>query len=122
MPSILEPRNQRLYHSSKEVRNMAKSSKIMKQRQRERIVARYADRRARYKQDSVNPHLSAEERAQAMTALHALPRDASPTRLRNRDSIDGRPRAYLRKFALSRISTREKAHRGELPGVTESSW
>ncbi|KFI78264.1 MAG: 30S ribosomal protein S14 [Bifidobacterium mongoliense] len=101
---------------------MAKSSKIMKQRQRERIVARYAERRAQYKHDSVSPHLSPEQRAEAMAALHALPRDASPTRLRNRDSTDGRPRAYLRKFGLSRITMRDKAHRGELPGVTKSSW
>lgn len=54
--------------------------------------------------------------------LQALPRDASPTRLRNRDSIDGRPRAYNRKFGLSRINLREKAHKGKLPGVVKSSW
>jgi small subunit ribosomal protein S14 len=101
---------------------MAKSSKINKQRQREAIVAKYAERRAQYKHDSVNPHLSAEERAQAMERLHALPRDASPVRLRNRDAIDGRPRAFNRKFGLSRINLREKAHHGELPGVTKSSW
>jgi small subunit ribosomal protein S14 len=57
-----------------------------------------------------------------MRKLQALPRNASPVRLRNRDSIDGRPRAFNRKFGLSRISLREKAHRGELPGVTKSSW
>ena len=57
-----------------------------------------------------------------MRRLHATPRDASPTRLRNRDSIDGRPRAFNRKFGLSRINLREKAHRGELPGVVKSSW
>lgn len=101
---------------------MAKTSKINRQMQRERMVARYAERRAQYKQDSVNPHLSPEEQAEAMRKLHALPRDASPTRLRNRDSIDGRPRAFNRKFGLSRINLREKAHRGELPGVVKSSW
>lgn len=101
---------------------MATTSKINKQLARERIVARFAERRMTYKRDSVNPHLSAEEREHAMELLHALPRDASPVRLRNRDSIDGRPRAYNRKFGLSRINIREKAHRGELPGVTKSSW
>ena len=101
---------------------MAKTSKINRQLQRELMVARYAERRAQYKRDSVNPHLTAEERAEAMRKLHALPRDASPTRLRNRDSIDGRPRGFNRKFGLSRINLREKAHRGELPGVVKSSW
>ena len=101
---------------------MAKTSKIAKQLQRERIVAQYAERRAQYKHDSVNPHLSDEERAEAMRKLQSLPRDASPTRLRNRDAIDGRPRAYNRRFGLSRINLRKKAHRGELPGVVKSSW
>lgn len=101
---------------------MAKTSKVAKQRQRECIVAKYAERRAQYKRDSINPHLSLEERAEAMRKLHALPRDASPTRLRNRDSVDGRPRAFNRKFGLSRINLREKAHKGELPGVVKSSW
>ena len=101
---------------------MAKTSIINRQMQRERIVAKYAERRAQYKRDSVSPHLSPEERAEAMRKLHALPRDASPTRLRNRDSIDGRPRAFNRKFGLSRINLREKAHKGELPGVVKSSW
>ena len=101
---------------------MAKTSKIYRELQRERLVAKYAERRAQYKRDSVNPHLSAEERETAMKKLQALPRNASPVRLRNRDSIDGRSRAYNRKFGLSRINLREKAHRGELPGVTKSSW
>ena len=101
---------------------MAKTSKINRQLQRERTVAKYAKRRAQYKRDSVDPHLTPEERVEAMRRLHALPRDASPTRLRNRDSIDGRPRGFNRKFGLSRINLREKAHKGELPGVVKSSW
>jgi small subunit ribosomal protein S14 len=101
---------------------MAKTSKINKQLRRESIVARYAERRVQYKRDSVNPHLTQQERDEAMAKLQALPRDASPTRLRNRDSVDGRPRGYLRKFGLSRINMRQMAHRGELPGVTKSSW
>ncbi|WP_062072150.1 30S ribosomal protein S14 [Demequina sediminicola] len=101
---------------------MAKKSKIAKQRQREEIVAKYAQRRAVLKRDSVNPHLSSEARNQAMKELHALPRDASPTRLRNRDQSDGRPRGHLRTFGLSRVAFRQAAHRGELPGITKSSW
>ncbi|MBW3089052.1 30S ribosomal protein S14 [Bifidobacterium sp. 82T24] len=101
---------------------MAKTSKIARQRQRERIVAKYAERRAELKKAGVNPHISEAEREAAMKALHALPRDASPTRLRNRDSIDGRPRGYLRKFAVSRVRMRDLAHAGNLPGVTKSSW
>ena len=101
---------------------MAKRSSIAKQQQRERVVAAYAERRAQYRRDSVNPHLSPQERAEAMRRLHALPRDASPTRVRNRDCIDGRPRAFNRRFGLSRINLRDKAHRGELPGVVKSSW
>jgi len=101
---------------------VAKTGNIAKQRQREAIVAKYAERRARYKKDSVNMRLSEEERAEAMRRLHALPRDASPVRLRNRDVIDGRPRAFIRAFGLSRINLRNKAHAGELPGVVKSSW
>ncbi len=66
--------------------------------------------------DSVNPHLTADERAEAMRRLYAIPRDASPTRLRNRDSIDGRPRAFKpSNFGLSRINLREKATEGSFP-------
>lgn len=101
---------------------MAKKSKIARNRQREEVVARYAERRRELKKTSVNPHLSPEERAAAMRALHALPRDASPTRVRERGASDGRPRGNLRTFGLSRVQFREAAHRGELPGVTKSSW
>ncbi|MBC6458923.1 30S ribosomal protein S14 [Actinomadura sp. HBU206391] len=69
-----------------------------------------------------DPRASAEIRSAAATELRRQPRDASPTRLRNRDSIDGRPRGHLRKFGLSRVRFRELAHRGELPGITKSSW
>ena len=101
---------------------MAKKSKIARNVQRAAVVERYAHRRAQLKRDSINPHLSPEARAAAMAALHVLPRDASPTRLRNRGATDGRPRGFLRKFGLSRVQFREVALRGELPGVTKSSW
>ena len=101
---------------------MAKKSKIARNIQRQAVVDKYAQRRAELKAASVNPHLSQEERDEAMTALHALPRNASPTRLRNRGASDGRPRGYLGRFGLSRVQFRQMALRGELPGVTNSSW
>ena len=101
---------------------MAKKSKIARNKQRAQTVAKYAERRAQLKRDSVNPHLPASEREAAMSALHRLPRNASPVRLRNRDSVDGRPRGYLRKFGLSRVNLRTLAHAGDLPGITKSSW
>ncbi|WP_115727517.1 30S ribosomal protein S14 [Actinomyces culturomici] len=101
---------------------MAKKSKIARNLQRAAVVEKYAERRAAYKAASINPHLTQEERGAAMAALHALPRDASPTRLRGRGATDGRPRGFLRKFGLSRVQFREMALRGELPGITKSSW
>ncbi len=101
---------------------MAKKSKVVRNVQRELVVEKYVERRAALKRTSVNPHLRAEERDAAMTALHGLPRDASPSRLRNRGASDGRPRGYLRKFGLSRVQFRQLALDGDLPGVTKSSW
>ena len=101
---------------------MARTSTIVKDKQRRETVTRYAERRAAVKAVLRNPKATAEEKAEASAALQRMPRDASPTRLRNRDSSDGRPRGYLRAFGLSRITMREMAHRGELPGVRTSSW
>jgi small subunit ribosomal protein S14 len=101
---------------------MAKKSKIARNEQRRVIVARYAERRAELKRLVKSPHTGEEERAAAVAELRRQPRDASATRVRNRDAVDGRPRAHLRKFGLSRIRFRDMAHRGELPGVTKSSW
>ncbi|MTD58552.1 30S ribosomal protein S14 [Amycolatopsis pithecellobii] len=101
---------------------MAKKSKIAKNGRRREIVQRYAERRAELKETIRSPASTPGERAAAMSALQALPRDASPTRLRNRDTADGRPRGYFRKFGLSRVRLREMAHRGELPGVSKASW
>ncbi len=101
---------------------MAKKSKVARNEQRKAVVARYAERRLALKAASVDPHRTEAERVAARTALHALPRDASPTRVRNRDVADGRPRGYIGTFGLSRVRMRQMAHRGELPGVTKSSW
>jgi small subunit ribosomal protein S14 len=101
---------------------MAKMSKIAADARRREVVARYAERRAELRRALRNLDLPEADRLAAVRELAKQPRDASPTRLRNRDVVDGRPRAYSRKFGLSRIRLREMAHRGELPGVTKSSW
>lgn len=101
---------------------MAKKSKIARDLQRREIVARYAEERARLKRTIKDPNAPDAEKVLAMRALQKMPRDASATRLRNRDVVDGRPRAHLRRFGISRVRFREMAHRGELPGVTKSSW
>lgn len=101
---------------------MAKKSKVARNEQRRAVVERHARVRLELKRASVDPTRPDAEREAAMRALHRLPRDASPTRVRNRDVSDGRPRAYYRKFGLSRIKLREKALAGELPGVTKASW
>lgn len=101
---------------------MAKKSKIAKNEKRRATVARYAARRAELKEIVRSPASTAAERAAAWRELRRQPRDASATRLRNRDSVDGRPRGHLRKFGLSRVRFRDQAHAGHLPGVTKSSW
>ena len=101
---------------------MAKTSKIVKNNQRREIVARYAERRQSLRAVLKDSQSTPEEHEAARAALAKLPRDASPTRVRNRDTVDGRPRGYLRKAGISRIRFREMAHRGELPGITKASW
>ena len=101
---------------------MAKKSKIAKNNQRAVIVARYAAKRLELKKALVDAHGTDETREAARIGLQKLPRDASPVRLRGRDAIDGRPRGYLSQFGVSRVRFRDMAHRGELPGITKSSW
>ncbi|WP_327418407.1 30S ribosomal protein S14 [Streptomyces sp. NBC_01233] len=101
---------------------MAKKSKIAQNEKRKAIVERYAACRAELKATISRPSSTDAERRAALTELRRQPRNASATRVRNRDSVDGRPRGYLRKFGLSRVRTRQQAHAGFLPGVTKSSW
>lgn len=89
---------------------MAKTSKVNRQKHRQKMVAKYAEKR------------EALKAAGDYQALADLPRDASPTRLRNRCELTGRPRGYVRFFGVSRIVLRELAHKGELPGVKKASW
>lgn len=101
---------------------MAKKSKTAKNEERRRVVARYAARRAELKEIVGRPSSTGAQREAAQRELRAQPRDASPTRVRNRDQVDGRPRGYLRAFGLSRVNLREQAHAGHLPGVRKASW
>lgn len=102
---------------------MAKKSKIAKNEKRREIVARYAVRRAELKEIVRRAGGVGEaERLAAQAELERQPRDASATRVRNRDSVDGRPRGYVGKFGLSRVKLRDQAHAGFLPGVRKSSW
>jgi small subunit ribosomal protein S14 len=101
---------------------MAKKSKIARNEQRKVIVDRYAAKRLELKKALVDENGTDESREAARVGLQKLPRNASPVRLRSRDVIDGRPRGVLTKFGVSRIRFRDMAHRGELPGVTKSSW
>ncbi|HMS36845.1 MAG TPA: 30S ribosomal protein S14 [Arachnia sp.] len=100
---------------------MASKAKVAANRRRERTVARYAAKRAGLK-ELARTAPTLEERMDALKQLQKLPRDASPVRLRNRDSVDGRPRGYLRKAGVSRVRFRGLAHDGYLPGITKSSW
>ena len=101
---------------------MAKASKVAAEERRRAVVAEHAERRREMKATLKDPRATTSEKVLARRALQRLPRDASPIRLRRRDAIDGRPRGHLRAFGLSRVRFREMAHRGELPGVTKSSW
>lgn len=101
---------------------MAKKSKIARNRKREELVARYATRRAELKKVIKDPAVAYDQKVEARDALNALPRDSSATRLRHRDSINGRPRGFIGYAGLSRVTFRELAHRGELPGIRKASW
>jgi len=101
---------------------MAKKSKIARNEQRKVIVERYAVKRLELKRALVDPASTVEQKEAARVGLQKLPRNASPVRVRSRDLIDGRPRGVLSKFGVSRVRFRDMAHKGELPGITKSSW
>lgn len=101
---------------------MAKKSMINREEKRRKLVAKYAAKRDALLAKIRDMSLSEEERMQARFELQQLPRNASPTRLRNRCAITGRPRGTFRKFGLCRHKLREMAFRGEVPGMTKASW
>ncbi len=101
---------------------MAKKSMINRELKREKMVAKYAEKRAQLKAIINNSNATDEERLDAMLALQALPRNSSPVRLRNRCGLTGRPHGYFRKFGLSRNKLRERVMQGDVPGVRKASW
>jgi small subunit ribosomal protein S14 len=101
---------------------MAKKSMIQREIKRAKLVARYAEKRAKLKAIVRNVNSTDDERRAAQAKLNAMPRDASPTRQRNRCSITGRPHGVYRKFGLGRNKLREGAMKGEIPGLTKASW
>ena len=101
---------------------MAKKSAVEKNKRRTRLVAKMANRRARLKAIADDRDLAPEDRFAARLKLAEMPRNSAATRLRNRCEMTGRPRAFYRRFKLSRIALRELASQGQVPGVTKSSW
>ncbi len=101
---------------------MAKNSMLAREQKRARTVKRFAARRAELKAIIKSPNSSDEERYNAQLKLQSLPRDASPSRQRNRCRITGRPHGYYRKFGLARNKLREAAMRGDIPGLVKASW
>jgi small subunit ribosomal protein S14 len=101
---------------------MAKKSMVERERKRQKVVNRYARKRAAMKKIIASSSSSDEERREALLALQKLPRNASPTRLRNRCAVTGRPNGYYRKFGLARTTLREEAMKGNIPGLSKASW
>tara|TARA_A100001011_G_scaffold380205_1_gene447200 strand:+ start:17623 stop:17928 length:306 start_codon:yes stop_codon:yes gene_type:complete len=101
---------------------MAKKSKIMHNIHRKTLVERYATKRKELIKKVNDTSLSYEERQLFRLKLEKLPKNSNPNRVRNRCNLTGRPRAYYRRFGLSRISLREMASNGLIPGVTKASW
>ncbi|MDO4700461.1 MAG: 30S ribosomal protein S14 [Moraxella sp.] len=101
---------------------MAKKSMINRELKREKVVAKYAEKRAKLKAIINDSNASGEERLDAMLVLQSLPRNSSPVRLRNRCGLTGRPHGFFRKFGLSRNKLRERVMQGDVPGVRKASW
>ncbi len=101
---------------------MAKVALIERELKRDKLVAKYAKKHAELKVISTDFKRSDEERAAARLELQKLPRNANPTRQRNRCAITGRPRGTFRQFGLGRAKIREMAFAGNIPGITKASW
>lgn len=101
---------------------MAKKSAIQKDKNRRKLVAEHAAKRARLKAIADNRDLPMEERFQARLKLAEMPRNGAKIRIRNRCEVTGRPRAFYRKFKMSRIALRDLGSTGQVPGLVKSSW
>jgi small subunit ribosomal protein S14 len=101
---------------------MAKTSMVERNNKRRRLTKKFKVRRTRLKAIAADRNLPAEERFAARLKLAELPRNSSPTRIRNRCDLTGRPRGYYRKLRMSRIALRDLASQGQIPGMIKSSW
>lgn len=101
---------------------MAKVSMVNREIKRAKLVKKYAQKRQKLKAIIKDMSVSEEERKEARTKLNMLPRDSSPSRMRNRCKLTGRPHGYYRKFALGRNKLREAAMQGDIPGLVKASW
>jgi small subunit ribosomal protein S14 len=101
---------------------MAKLSSINKNERRKKLVKKYANQYAKLKAIADDKSLDDGERLIARLKMAEIPRNANPTRVRNRCATTGRPRGYYRKFGLCRVELRDLANKGMIPGVTKSSW
>jgi small subunit ribosomal protein S14 len=101
---------------------VAKLSLIQREQKREKLVAKFAKKHAELKAIANDAKKTDEERYAARLAMQALPRNANPTRLRNRCEATGRPRGTFRQFGLGRSKIRELAFKGDIPGVIKASW
>lgn len=101
---------------------MAKTSSVEKNKRRERLVRKYAARRAKLKAMAKDESLPPEERFAARLKLAQLPRNSAAVRIRNRCELTGRPRGVFRKFKLARLSLRDLASNGQIPGMVKASW
>ena len=101
---------------------MAKTSTVERNKKRRRLAQKFKTRRTRLKTVAADRNLPAEERFAARLKLAELPRNSSPTRIRNRCDLTGRPRGYYRKLRMSRIALRDLASQGQIPGMVKSSW
>ena len=101
---------------------MAKKSMLAKNEERKQTVQKFKARRDELIKIIKDPAASVDQKLEAYAKLSKMPRDACPVRVRNRCEVTGRPRGYLSKFKMSRVSFRELSLQGKIPGVTKSSW
>ena len=101
---------------------MAKLSQVLRDQRREKLIAKYADKRAELRKRLNDANIPYEEKMEIQQQFAKLPRNSCPTRLNRRCKVSGRSRGYYRKFQVSRIALRELALKGQLPGMRKSSW
>jgi small subunit ribosomal protein S14 len=101
---------------------LAKLSQVLRDQHRQQLIQKHAAKRSALRKRLQDPNASMEDKLEAQAAFAKLPRNSCPTRLKRRCAVTGRARGYYRKFGISRITMREMALRGQLPGVRKSSW